>query len=494
MTHPNILWICTDQQRFDTLGCYGNEFVDTPNIDQLSNDGVRFDRCYCQSPVCTPSRASFLTGRYPRTNGVRQNGQSIPTEETLVTAQLADNGYTCGLSGKLHISNCNPEKEEERPMMERRIDDGYAQFHWSHDTQRHWPTNEYYQWLASRNVEFERTPVRDSEYVTTSVPAQHHQTTWCTEKGVEFVEANEDFDEPWLFSVNMFDPHHPFDPPQEYLERYLDRLDEIPLPNYESGELDDKPVFQRQDHRHAYNTPGLFPFPEMDDNDHRLLRAAYWAMCDLIDDQVGQLLDALERTDQREDTIVIFTSDHGELLGDHGIYLKGPYFYEPSVRVPLIISWPTELPTGIETNALVELSDLAPTLLEAAGEEPHPGMQAESLWPRLYGDEPLERHRESVLSELHIDERRASLSLDADDELENEAIAQATMLRTDRYKLVHVRGDGVGELYDLTEDPVERNNRWNDPAYADVKRELLNRLVNRLSGAVDPLPQRKAPW
>ncbi|MCB0072387.1 MAG: sulfatase-like hydrolase/transferase, partial [Caldilineaceae bacterium] len=126
---PNILWICTDQQRWDTLGCYGNPHVHTPNLDRLAAQGTVFTHAYSQSPVCTPSRASFLTGRYPRTTRCRQNGQDIPADEVLVTKLLADAGYVGGLSGKLHLSACNPAAS---PLGERRIDDGYAVFHWSH--------------------------------------------------------------------------------------------------------------------------------------------------------------------------------------------------------------------------------------------------------------------------------------------------------------------------------------------------------------------------
>lgn len=148
MRRPNILWICTDQQRWDTLGCYGNPFVETPNLDRLAAQGTVFEYAYSQSPVCTPSRASFLTGRYPRTTRCRQNGQDIPGDEILVTSILAKNGYTCGLAGKLHLSACEPRV---CPDMERRIDDGYKEFHWSHDPSGGWDLgNEYWAWLASR--------------------------------------------------------------------------------------------------------------------------------------------------------------------------------------------------------------------------------------------------------------------------------------------------------------------------------------------------------
>jgi choline-sulfatase len=483
MTQPNVLWICTDQQRFDSLGCYGNEFVDTPNIDRLAERGVQFDQAFCQSPVCAPSRASFLTGRYPRTTGVRQNGQQISDNETLVTKSLADDGYTCGLAGKLHISPCNPHAEH-RPMTETRIDDGYSEFHWSHDPNRTWPTNEYRQWLRERGAEYDPTPHPDSEYVETDEDPDTFQTTWCAQKAINFVEEAADFEQPWLYSVNFFDPHHPFAAPEEYLERYEAMLEDIPLPEYEDGELDDKPDFHRDYHEGAYRNPDLFPFADMDETDHRLLRAAYWAMVDLVDDQVGRLLDALERTGQREDTLVIFMSDHGELLGDNGAYLKGPFFYEQSVRVPLIASMPGEIREGATSDALVELVDLAPTLLDAAGVDREPGMQGESLWPMLTGESDLDEHRDAVYAECY----------NAPGAIWDDTRQYVTMVRTDRYKLAKLHGEDTGELYDLEADPTETENLWNDPEYADRKADLLSRLTDQMAWTMDPLPEREAPF
>ncbi|MDE2699499.1 MAG: sulfatase-like hydrolase/transferase, partial [Gemmatimonadota bacterium] len=176
---PNILWICTDQQRFDTLGCYGNPYVHTPNLDRLAEQSVLFETAFSQSPVCTPSRSSFLTGRYPRTTRCRQNGQSIPGDEIPVTKLLHDAGYVCGLSGKLHISVCNPSACHGT---ERRIDDGYDQFFWSHDPAPRWPTNDYHQWLHDKGLKRDVQPFPDSRYVQTLPAQQHTQTTYCSQR------------------------------------------------------------------------------------------------------------------------------------------------------------------------------------------------------------------------------------------------------------------------------------------------------------------------
>lgn len=477
---PNILWICSDQQRFDTLGCYGNSFVHTPNLDRLASQGMLLEHCYSQSPVCTPSRASFLTGRYPRTTRCRQNGQSIPADEVLVTRILADAGYTCGLAGKLHISAAHPDAA---PVMERRIDDGYSVFHWSHDTEPLWPANEYFSWLGERGVEYSRTALEGSDHVQVSAPAEHHHSVWCADKAIAFMRSQTKFDRPWLFSVNLYDPHHPFDPPIEFLQPYLDRLDELPLPNYVDGELDDKPIFQQNDHLRAYNQAGYFPAAEMTERDHRLLKASYLAMIDLIDVQVGRILDALEATGQAENTIVIFMSDHGEMLGDHGLYLKGPYFYDPAVRVPFIMRLPGRIPAGRRSEALVELTDLAPTLLDASGLPTSEGMQGRSFWPLLTGGAGNDRHRDDVYCEYYNAKP-----------WHKDPAAHATMIRSRQYKLVAVHGQPAGELYDLDRDPHETRNLWSDPSYGEVRMAMLQRLADRMAWTVDPLPPRQSNW
>ncbi len=480
MENPNILWICSDQQRWDTLGCYGNTFVDTPNLDRLAEQGAVFESAYCQSPVCTPSRASFLTGRYPRTTRCRQNGQDIPGDEVLVTKILADHGYVCGLSGKLHLSACLPTV---CPEMEERIDDGYTDFHWSHHAGGGWGNrNEYWAWLREKDALFETSPHPDTSWVRIGMPEELHQTTWCVEKALDFIRQRTADTDPWLFSINMFDPHHGFDPPGELMDRYMDRLGLIPLPLYHEGELTDKPPYQAYDHAGAYGKQAGHPYEQMTEEDHRIVRAAYWAMCDLIDSQVGRLLNLLEETGQIENTIVIYTSDHGEMLGDHGIYLKGPYFYEPAVHVPLIISSPGSIAPKRVTG-MVELMDLAQTILDAAGLEHHPGMQGRSLWPVLTGDAPTDHHHDDVYCEYYN-----AMPWHQDPS------AQLTMLRTDRHKIVVDHSNSGGELYDLEADPAEFANLWNDPASREIKADMLLRLCNRMAWTVDPMPERRAAW
>ena len=464
---PNILWICTDQQRFDTIGALGNELINTPNADRLVRGGVSFTNAFSQSPVCTPSRAAFLTGRYPRTARCRQNGQAIPPDERLISRLLADAGYTCGLAGKLHLSSCAGGRVEQR------IDDGYDTFHWSHHPQPDWPENAYTQWLARQGQSWEglydgpRTP-----YVKHGVPAEYHQTTWCAEMAIDFIRQNSGC--PWLFSFNCFDPHHPFDPPAEYLKRYDPAR--MPPPKYQAGELANKPIYQQLDQQWAHNEPGYFHAAEMTDDDKRQVTAAYYAMIELIDAQVGRMLEALEETGQLENTIVIFMSDHGEMLGDHGIYLKGPHCYDEAIRVPLVISFPARFQQGLQADALVELLDLPPTLLEAAGVEVPQRMQGRSLLPLATGEADPSRHRDAVYSEYY--------------NAWTHKHSYGTVWRSKHEKIVVYHGIEQGEMYDLDEDPDEFNNLWDDPAKTPMKLRLLKQAFDASVFTMDPAPER----
>lgn len=489
----NILWFCTDQQRFDTLGCYDNKVIDTPNIDRLAKMGVKFNRTYCQSPVCAPSRASFLSGRYPRTCGVRENGQDIASTELLLPRILKDYGYTCGLSGKLHISAVN---RSTKRLIEPRIDDGYDYFRWSHhpsriSNQSNWPTNEYTIWLNSKGVEYKKEPCPECKHIQYGMPAEYSQTKWCVDCAIEYMESAHKFDLPWLFSVNTFDPHHDFDPPKEYLDKYLKIIDKLPLPNYVDGELENKPFFQKRDHCGAYGNKDWYVYDTMTEKDHKYLTAAYYAMIDLIDKEFGRLLDYLEKSNQLEDTMIIYTSDHGESLGDHGIYLKGAYFYEGDVHVPLIISYPKEIKGNRESNALVELLDLVPTICDYANIKQPEGIQGKSLAPILRGEKNIDEHRSSVYSEYFNSTARDT----------NYESQFDSMVFDGRYKLVRVHNEQVetqkdckGELYDLLKDPTETVNQYDNPEYFDIKMKMLELLCDRIAESYDPLPKKIARW
>ena len=493
---PNILWICTDQQRYDTLGAQGNAHVSTPRLDALWRSGTAFTHAYCQSPICTPSRASFLTGTYPSTCHNTRNGNDRFVERfPLVTRLLADAGYDCGLIGKLHLASAYGR-------IEPRTDDGYRYWRYSHGPRDDWPLgHDYADWVRQHGSVLGEL-IEDPA----GVPAPLHQTTWCAERTIEFITEPRAADTPWLACVNIYDPHPPFNPPQEYRDRYAPAA--MPGPLFRSSDLaqqerlaavdfqsrgrppDDldirSPVIPESPGREGAAGAGAraggrsnLP-PHATARDARTLQAAYYAMIELIDDQVGRMLDALRDSGQADDTLVLFTSDHGEMLGDHGLIQKGCRFYEGLVRVPLILAWPGTIRAGLVSDALVELTDLAPTLLQAAGAPVPEWMQGRSLLPLAGGGADPRRHRDAVLCE-YFD------ALDAPD------ATRATMYRERRYKLVVYHGHGLGELYDLEQDPGEFDNLWDDPAQAALKADLLLQSYAAAMNAVDVGTRRIGP-
>ena len=468
---PNILWICTDQQRADTIGALGNKFVRTPHINALASQGTAFTSAYCQSPVCTPSRASFLTGRYPRTTRCRQNGQAIPSTEKLISRLLADAGYTCGLAGKLHLATC------ANGVVEKRIDDGYKVFHWSHHPQPDWPENAYTQWLTQQGQTWDKLyKGQSTRYIKEGIPAEYSQTTWCANMAIDFIKKQKG--SPWFFSYNCFAPHHPFDPPADYLARYTP--ENLPTPKYKPNEANSKTTYQRLDSEFAHSDPNSYHVAAMTDHDKQQVTAAYYAMVDLIDYNVGRMVAALNETEQLNNTIVIFMSDHGEMLGDHGIYLKGPHFYEEAVRVPLIFNWPGQFKTGLKVDGLTELIDITPTLLDAAGLSIPQFIQGKTLLPILSGKANPDHHRNSVFSEYY--------------NAWSHKHSYGTMHRTNSHKMIVYHGTDQGELYDLDKDPDEFNNLWDVEKYSELKTQLLKETFDASVFTMDPAPPREGPF
>ena len=454
---PNILWICSDQQRYDTISALNNSQLSTPNIDRLVATGVAFERAYCQSPICTPSRASFLTGMYPSSVHACGNGNDYWAEAApLVTALLAEAGYDCALAGKLHLAGAYG-RIEPRPK-----EDGYRLFHWSHDPEDQWEEGHAYaDWLASLGHDLGE--MRENPH---EIPPALHQTTWCADRAIDFMEADHG-GKPWLMSVNIFDPHAPFDPPQSYLDRFDPET--LSGPKFRESDLDAQAKLSEIDFQHPARRPETF--------NAKWIQAAYYAMIELIDHNVGRMLEALDRTGQRENTIVIYMSDHGETLGDHGLLLKGCRFYECLVRAPLIISAPGRFLEGERRNALVELLDIAPTLLELAGLPIPARMQGSSLRQLLSDGEAEDRHRDFVRCEYY---RAINAKFS-----HRYSGTFATMIRDERYKLIVYHGHGIGELFDLEADPDEFENLWDEPSLLGTKVELMQRSFDALALATD---------
>jgi arylsulfatase A-like enzyme len=395
----------------------------------------------------------------------------MPPNEKLISRLFSDAGYTCGLAGKLHLATC------ANGVVETRIDDGYEVFHWSHHPQPDWPENAYTQWLKSKGTSWEELYSGPStDYIKHGVPEEFNQTTWCAEKTIEFIENQKG--KPWFFSYNCFAPHHPFDPPADFLSRY--NPDDMPLPKKRPEELKNKTTYQQLDSRFAHNDPSGYDMGKMTDNDKQEVTAAYYAMIELIDKQVGRMVGALEETGQLDNTIVIFMSDHGEMLGDHGFYLKGPHFYDEAVRVPLIFSWKNRMQADLRADCLTELIDIAPTLLEAAGIDIPEYVQGRSLLPILLGQTAAGQHRDYVFSEYY--------------NAWTHKHAYGSMLRTLEEKVIVYHGTDQGELYDLKNDPDEFDNLWDDSSHTTMKLRLMKACFDASVFTMDPCPPRLGPF
>ena len=483
---PNILWYCTDQQRWDTIHALGQSHIATPMLDELCAGGVAFGRAYTQSPICTPARASFLTGRYPASHHVYRNGNAwFPAHETLVTRLFADAGYDCGLVGKLHLTAAK--------YYEKRPDDGYRIFHWSHHPHPDFSRgHDYENWLRhEKKVDPVELYAPHNAFCAPGVAAEVHQTTWVSEMAIRFI--TEQRDGPWMLSLNPFDPHAPFDAPPEYLARV--DAESLPMPLFRDSDIERQRTFAAIDQQTkvAVDPRRRHKVQAVVEAEHDLVASAppraydalevkanYYAMIMLIDDQLRRIVDVLRATGQLEHTIIVFMSDHGELLGDHGLILKGCRFFDGLVRVPLIFHWPGELQAGLRSRALVETLDVAPTLLQAAGLPVPSAMQGRSLLPLMRGQAEPHRHKAAVVCEFkdsiggpqHSDHSHGSMVFDG------------------RYKSVVYHGHRVGELYDTEADPGEFDNLWDDPGARELKLERLKAHLDAMMSTVSAGPPR----
>jgi arylsulfatase A-like enzyme len=278
-------------------------------------------------------------------------------------------------------------------------------------------------------------------------------------------------------AVNVYDPHPPFVPPAAYAARFDPQS--LPGPYFRESDLTQQDKLKQIDFQTQAQRPEEF--------DGKKIQALYYAMIAQIDDQLARILDCLQQTGQRENTVVVFTSDHGEMAGDHGLLYKGCRFYEGLVRVPLIFSWPGHIQTSLKSDALVELIDKSATLLELAGVSPPQHIQGRSLLPILRGEQPPDFHRDFVRCEYYD-------ALDAQFVPGGGDNSYATMYRNRRYKLVVYHGHGLGELYDLEEDPWEFNNLWDVPECQPLKCELMQASFDQtMLLSVDVGSQRIAP-
>ena len=512
---PNVLVFVTDQQRADWLGCAGDPVLDTPHIDRIAAAGVRFSRAYCANPVCMPSRATLVTGLLPSDHGVRANGINLSRQAVVLPEILRRAGYRTALLGKPHFSCwwATPERTpnidrydpaalpESRHLWDRRIitrlPARYLGFEEAAFVGGHSASvfGEYLHWLEDHHPRAAaditgRASVRSSlhrESYYSPVPEELYYTEWITERAVQAIDRCSGA-APFFLWCSYPDPHQPFGPPAPWHSRY--HAHDMPRPEAWDDDRSLMPPHHQLDYYAHRERVAGGPLPADDRSLAQIaeMRALAYGMVGLVDQGVGRILDHLQRKGRLDNTIVVFLSDHGELMGDHGILFKGPYHYQGVLRVPLLVSWPDGgVRAGHTAGGLVSLLDLVPTLLELTGvpypEEPFadwrgpeaaqtagersmydgvPRLPGKSLVPLLTGGAGAVQ--DAVLIENDEDYRGVSLRT----------------LVTDRAIYTRYRGNRHGELFDLGVDPVQRFNRWADPGAAALRAEMEGRLLDKI--------------
>lgn len=487
---PNILWICSDAQRWDTIAAFGNRHIRTPAFDSVCAAGAGFRRVYTQNPMCTPARASLVTGRYPAAHQVYRNGNAnFPGDEVMVTKLLATGGYTCGLVGKLHIQTAR--------FGEDRQADGYSFFRWSKhaipdEAVAH---SDHYRWLKAKGVDMEDLYRDRWTLAGPGVDGDLHLMKWGVDQCLEFIERNRH--RRWMLSFNPMVPHPPFDPPPAYWERYANA--DLPPPAFRPDDIERQKRFAGVRHQcpTAFDPFGAMdysnkPYEKQVDRCIKLpaginaheLKAGYYGMIDYMNDQLMRLLDGLKSLGLWDDTLTVMHSDHGELLGDHGLIFKGGRFFEGAVRVPLAMAWPGRTPGNIMSDGLAELVDIAPTLLDAAGLATPAYMQGKSLWPIATGRADPSFHKSHAVCDFN----------DSVGYTPNNTHTRATMVVGERYKSIFYHDMDLAEVFDLREDPQEFEDLSIDPSFAPHMARVAREHMDAVVATIPVGPVKASMW
>ena len=451
-SRPNILFIMVDEMRWNAMSCAGNPIVKTPNLDRLAQQGTRFATAYTCAPICTPSRYNFFTSRYAHVHGSTDNQTPLREGQILLPAILKHCGYETAISGKLHFIPSN-------------LDYGFDYFwsfanegpgklpRWPEDLAREHPDLKG-RGLAPGSQPFPNDPLgRDLGKL--AYPKEDYQTFWITDRALDFLRVRNQ-EKPFFLFVSYLDPHSPSHLPDPYWSMFDPK--EMPVPAIPEKIKKDRP---REIEAGGGGKAGRHTI----DNEEivRAMTASYYATVKMVDDEVGRLLKQVEAAGLVDNTIILFTADHGNMLGDLGRWFKG-VMYDGSSRIPLMIQAPNAGPFAAQFNRgkvireIVENIDVMPTLFEMIGQPlPSEGIQGKSLVRLVSGRETNWKNRAFA--------ERGSM-----------------MVRTPQYKLIKNvskgvrKGEGEYELYDLTKDSKEEHDLINVPAHARVVEELKAQL------------------
>jgi len=508
-TKPNVLFVITDQQRADHAGFMGNPVVRTPHLDAIAERGTVFDSAWVANPVCMPNRSSIMTSRMPSVHGVVFNDRSLEWGAATHVRQFRSQGYRTALIGKSHLQHGMSRNSmfpgDTTPTVDHGYDDGW-------DTLEHferystdlppWPddfygfghvelaidhgarvTGHHLHWALDKGVAYEDLVVPYSS----DAPARRrsdrwwqvyeppydpeiHSTNFVTEQTISFIEDAAGAGEPWYAWASFPDPHHPMTPPGEWFDRH-DPAD-MELPDSITDPLEHGPEYLRRMQQRAPTTQRSW-VATCGATDHGLMQeciAATYGMIEFIDDGVGRIVAALERLGQLDNTIIVFTSDHGDMMGDHGLMLKGFIPFTGTQKVSMVVADPRRSPGG--TASLASSIDLGPTLMDLCDVAPHDGMQGRSLVPVM--DEPTESVRDHSLIEDDLPSITAGL-LRIPHRIR-------TIVCNDGLKYTRF-SNGDTLLFDLTDDPGETN----ELSHTDAGRTAVvnERLLDAMMHATD---------
>jgi arylsulfatase A-like enzyme len=477
---PNILFIMADQLGAAALGCYGSGVDSTPTLDALAAQGVRFQRCYATAPVCAPNRATILTGRSPVVHGILSNNYVLATDMPTYANVLQAHGYRTGGFGKFHQTPMHcpvPEdlaylgfdeslvtEDPKWPWLEWVEREHPEHYEWALAMVWHWPNHPRPEKgpLADKARQELLVPLRQRsvwEMIYPSpLPPEVHDTTYITNLGLDFIQRHQAAhgERPFFCHVSYVDPHDPYDPPEPYAHIYDpdDMSDALPAEWVGHG-------FEtlRGSQRLFGGFEEIWEKPEV----VRQWRALYHGSLRYMDDQIARLVDHLHASGLWENTILIFTTDHGEMLGDHGLFSKGVKHYDLGIRCPLIVAGGPVRATvaGPATDRLTCTLDFYPTFCEWAGvpQPDRPPLEGKSFARLCAGEPGAEAWREVSV-----------------------AIGTAESVVTDDgWRLTRYLADDKGQMFNLAADPDEQQNLYDDPAYAAKRQELLERLVRAMA-------------
>ena len=509
-SRPNVLIFCVDEMRADHMACDGNPVIRTPHLDRLAARGTVFRRAYCNNPICMPARATMFTGLLPRDHGLRVNGQSLRRDLPTLAGVLAGNGYRTHAAGKLHLTPwarmVEPPQPERYPESMQYWTDGVIEafpvpyygfqsvdFVGGHTS---WVYGEYMGWLRDNGGDRESLraslgPCSAPQCSKMALPRELHYNRYIADSTIRLIQACAGANRPFFAWCSFPDPHMPVAPPAPYCDMYDPR--DVPLPVRREGEVGQWPEYLQRIAARELKYQGRSVLTDVTDDQWRELIALTYGMVSHVDDEMGRVLDALDRHGLTENTLIAFVSDHGDMMGDHGLIWKGPYTFQGCSRIPFVVAAPGT-PGGATQQALVSQIDLMPSVLDFCG-VPLPGSDWQRATQFAWGQ----------VHDLGLYPGRSWVPLLSDPDaqthdrvvIENDNPPTGLRIRslvTRTHRLAVYPGTQDGELFDLVNDPNELSNLWDEARARDLKQGLIQDLLDAYCAQTPfyPVPQGNA--